>query len=58
VSAVHLGAVNAEVSVELAGGGVIVAIVTHGSIDALGLTEGQAVIAIIKASSIILGTTD
>ena len=58
VSAVHLGAVNAEVSVELAGGGVIVAIVTHGSIDALGLAEGQAVIAIIKASSIILGTTD
>ena len=58
VSAIHLGAVNAEVNVELAGGGVIVAIVTHGSIDALGLAQGQAVLAIIKASSIILGTTD
>ena len=58
VSAVQRGAVNAEVSIRLAGGGVIVAIVTHGSVDALGLTEGQAVIAIIKASSIIVGTTD
>jgi len=58
VTAVHRGAVNAEVSIELAGGGVIVAIVTLGSVDALGLTEGQAALAIIKASSIILGTTD
>lgn len=58
VGAVHRGAVNAEVSIDLAGGGVIVAIVTNGSVDALGLVEGHPVVAIIKASSIILGTTD
>jgi molybdate transport system regulatory protein len=58
VAAVQRGAVNAEVSVELDGGGVIVAIVANGSVDALGLEQGQLVLAIIKASSVILGTTD
>lgn len=58
VIAVQRGAVNAEVGIELAGGGVVVAIVTEGSADALGLQEGQAVVAIIKASNVILGTTD
>lgn len=58
VTAVQRGAVNAEASIELAGGGVIVAILTQASVDALGLTEGQAVLAIIKASSVILGTID
>jgi molybdate transport system regulatory protein len=37
---------------------VIVAIVTNSSADSLVLVEGLAVIAVIKASSIILGTTD
>lgn len=58
VSQVTPGAVNAEVTIQLDGGGVIVAIVTNGSVESLGLVEGLAVIAIIKASSIILGTTD
>lgn len=58
VAQVQRGAVNAEVSVDLDGGGVIVAIVTHGSVDALALKDGQPVLAIIKASSVILGTTD
>jgi molybdate transport system regulatory protein len=52
------GAVNAEVSIALDGSGVIVAIVTHASAESLALAEGLAVIAIIKSSSIILGTTD
>jgi molybdate transport system regulatory protein len=50
--------VNAEVSIQLDGGGMIVAIVTNGSVDSLGLVEGLAVVAIVKASSVILGTTD
>lgn len=58
VAAITAGAVNAEVTIELVGGGVIVAVVTHGSVRSLALAEGIAVIAIIKASSIILGTTD
>ncbi len=58
VSQLTRGAVNAEVTIRLDGGGVIVAIVTNGSADSLGLADGLAVMAIIKASSIILGTTD
>jgi molybdate transport system regulatory protein len=57
VSQVTPGAVNAEVAIQLDGGGVMVAIVTNGSAELLGLAVGVAVIAIVKASSIILGTT-
>lgn len=58
IRVVTAGAVNAEVSIELSGGGVIVAIVTRVSASTLALVEGLAVLAIIKASSIMLGTTD
>ena len=58
VAEVHPGAVNTEVSVNLAGGGVIVAIVTRDSVTALGLESGSDVLAIIKASNVILGTTE
>lgn len=58
VTQVTRGAVNAEVTIELQGGNVMAAIVTNESIEALDLEEGGAVVAIIKASSIILGTTD
>jgi molybdate transport system regulatory protein len=58
VHQITLGVVNAEVSIQLDGGGMIVAIVTNGSVDSLGLVEGLAVVAIVKASSVILGTTD
>jgi len=58
VSQVTRGAVNAEVTIQLDGGGVVVAIVTNGSADSLGLVDELEVVAIIKASSIILGTTD
>lgn len=58
VSKVTTGAVNAEVTIRLDGGGMMTAIVTNGSAESLGLIEGLAVVAIVKASSIILGTTD
>jgi molybdate transport system regulatory protein len=58
IAQVTRGAVNAEVTIQLDGGGEVVAIVTNGSVDSLALVDGLAVIAIIKASSIILGTTD
>lgn len=57
VARIARGAVNAEVTVDLASGGVVVAVVTHASVDSLALAEGVVVIAIIKASSVILGTT-
>ncbi|WP_349605663.1 MULTISPECIES: TOBE domain-containing protein [Cupriavidus] len=55
VSRVMPGAVNAEVVIELDGGGTIAAIVTNGSVEALGLQVGLPAVALFKASSVILG---
>ena len=56
VTAVTPGAVNAEVVIELDGGGTIAAIVTQSSIKTLGLAVGTQAVALFKASSVILGT--
>jgi len=58
VARVAAGAVNAEVTMELEGGGTMAAIVTLESAQALGLREGAPAVAIFKASSVILGTLD
>lgn len=50
------GAVNDEVELELSGGGRIVAIVTRESVEHMGLSEGGHAIALVKASSVIVGT--
>lgn len=55
VARVMPGAVNAEVVIELDGGGTVAAIVTNSSVEALGLQAGVAAVAIFKASSVILG---
>ncbi|WP_322104641.1 TOBE domain-containing protein [Paraburkholderia sp. J41] len=57
VEVVRRGAVNAEVSLALAGGAVLAAIVTEASVAALGLEEGKAATAVFKASSVLLGVT-
>jgi molybdopterin-binding protein len=49
------GAVNSEVTLELPGGNRIVSIITNGSVENLGLTEGKEAYAIIKASSVMVG---
>ncbi|MDB5840940.1 MAG: molybdenum-dependent transcriptional regulator [Herminiimonas sp.] len=56
VRSVTPGAVNAEVVLEIDGGGSIAAIVTNPSIHSLGLETGTRAVAIFKASSVILGT--
>ena len=56
VSKIIQGAVNAEVTLDLNGGSPLVATVTNGAVDNLGLKVGQDAYAIIKASSIIIGT--
>lgn len=56
VTHVQAGAVNDEVSVDIGGGNKITAIVTHGSTQALGLAAGKPVLAIIKASSVLVMT--
>ena len=50
------GAVNDEVELELSSGGKIIAIVTHESAEQMGLAEGGRAIALVKASSVIVGT--
>lgn len=55
VWAVTRGAVNAEVVLELDGGGSIAAVITMPSLQALGLAKGSRAIALFKASSVILG---
>lgn len=54
VLACHRGAVNAEVELQLAGGKRLVATVTNHSADALGITVGAPMQALIKASHVIL----
>lgn len=49
------GAVNAEVTLELPGGEKLVSIITNTSVESLGLAEGKAAYAIIKASNIMVG---
>jgi molybdate transport system regulatory protein len=54
VGAVTPGAVNAEVVIDLDGGGSIAAIVTQGSVKSLGLAPGKRAIALFKATSVIV----
>lgn len=57
VSAVRPGAVNAEVTLDIDGGGSIAAIVTEGSVKSLALVPGARATAFFKASSVILAVT-
>lgn len=52
---VKRGAVNAEVTLELAAGTVIAAVITNESADTLALAAGAPVLAVFKASSVIVG---
>lgn len=54
---VHQGGVNAEVSLRCAGGNIISATVTNESVTDLQLTEGMTMVAVFKASSVILGVS-
>jgi molybdopterin-binding protein len=54
VKQVTIGSVNTEVTLELAPGVEIVAIITKSSADKLGLVEGKQAYAVIKASDVIV----
>jgi molybdate transport system regulatory protein len=58
VQSVKRGAINAEVSLVLDGGTVIIAVVTNESVDTLKLVEGGIAVAAFKASGVILGVKD
>lgn len=55
VASLHKGAVNTEVGVALPGGATVFAVVTNEAVLELGLKEGVAATALIKASHVILG---
>jgi len=53
IRSVKVGNIMAEVVVDV-GGQEIVAAITRGSVEQLGLTEGQRVVAIIKATDVMI----
>ena len=57
VARINRGAVNTEVVVRLKGGNTVAAIITNGAVETLRLEVQQQVVAVFKASSVILGTT-
>lgn len=56
ITRITRGAVNAEVVLELTGGAPLVAVITNGAVENLALKEGASAYAIIKASSVIVGS--
>ena len=54
ITAIELGSIMAEVTVDI-GGQEVVAAITRGSVERTGLMGGQPIVAIIKATEVILG---
>ena len=55
VSKVDIGAVNAEITLELPGGDEIVSIITKESAQTLALEAGEEAYAVIKATNVMIG---
>lgn len=58
VKSVKLGAVMAEVTVELADGQEIVSAITRTSAESLNLKQGDSVVAIIKSTEVMIGKNE
>jgi molybdopterin-binding protein len=54
VRSITHGAVNTEVAIGLPGGQEIISVITKASAERLGLAVGKEVLAIIKASSVLV----
>ncbi len=54
VVAIHAGAINSEVVIDIGGGTQLVSVITKTSVDALGLKPGKDAVAVIKASNILV----
>ena len=52
---IEVGAVNAQVTIEVAAGINIVSIITVDAVENLTLSEGKRAYAVIKASSVMVG---
>ena len=55
ITGVELGAVMANIKIEISEPGVITAVITKESAEKLGLAEGDDVAAIIKSTEVIIG---
>ena len=54
VKSIKLGNIMAEVVVDIGGGHEVVSAITRGSAEHLGLTQGETVTVVIKATEVIL----
>ncbi len=55
VTAVRLGSVMAEVTVDVGGGNSLVSAITRSSAESMGLGEGVEVVVVIKATEVMIG---
>ncbi|MCU7975463.1 molybdopterin-binding protein [Shewanella sp. SW36] len=58
IKSIEMGAVNNEVTIELAPGVVLTSVVTKASCERLGLKVDDSAYALIKASSVMIGVDD
>lgn len=58
ITAIEIGSVNNEVTIELAPGVVLTSVVTKASCERLNLKVGDSAYALIKASSVMIGVDD
>ena len=55
VSGIHAGANNSQVTLTLAGGSKLVAVVTNDAVSEMGMKPGDAAVALFKAGSVLVG---
>jgi molybdopterin-binding protein len=55
VVTISLGGVMAEVTIDIGGGNTVVAAVTRASVEAMGLKQGDDIVAVIKATEVMVG---
>ncbi|MGI8406109.1 MAG: TOBE domain-containing protein [Thermomicrobiales bacterium] len=55
IVAIDVGVVTAEVTVDIGNGLTIVSVITKGSVERLGLTVGDKVAAVLKATDVMIG---
>ena len=56
VAAIKLGAVAAEIQVDIGGGSIVTSVITMASAERLGLGVGNNAKVIVKASDVMIGT--
>ena len=54
VVAIEKGAVNSTVRIDVVGGAVVTAMITNAAVEDLGLAEGAATYAVVKASDVVV----